>query len=101
MWLITHSNYVRRGVHHIHVSFSFLVPSEWVVTGIAIAPACMAMGVVVFMDHDTHTCNRALRLSKVCAKVEHAAASYLLAALLNLAIALRVSWALAKAHPIH
>ncbi|GJM94194.1 hypothetical protein PR202_ga10818 [Eleusine coracana subsp. coracana] len=61
----------------------------------------MAFGVVVLLDGDTHTCDWSLQLSVVCAKVEHAAASYLFAGILNFVMALRLSWELARAYPIY
>jgi hypothetical protein len=67
----------------------------------AIAPASMALGVVVFLDHDTHTCERFLHLAAMCSRVKYAATSYLLAGFLNLSVALRESWALAAAYPSH
>lgn len=50
-----------------------------VITGMIIVPACMALGVVIFMDHDTRTCQSSLELAAMCSKVEYAATSYLLA----------------------
>lgn len=72
-----------------------------VMTGMTIVPACMALGLVIFLDHDTNSCRSSSQLATVCSKVEYAATSYLLAGLLNALIALRESWAIAAAYPIH